>query len=49
MCVCVCVCVCLCMCVCGGACKAMLIAYLLSKIFDIKTLTRFNARSICPI
>ena len=42
-------CVCLWMCVSGGGSKAMLIADLLSKFFDIKTLTRFNARSVCPI
>ena len=37
------------MCVCRGGNKAMLTADLLSKFFDIKTLTRFNAGSIRPI
>ena len=37
------------MCLCGGGSKAMLIADFFSKFLDIKTLTRFNVQSICPI
>ena len=36
------------MCVRGGGSTAILIAGLLSKFFDIKSLTQFNSRSIVP-